>query len=428
MYDMTKKWDMIVIGGGIIGCSAAYYAAKQGMKPLIIERDNIAAAQSGRPLGLVRCLGRDLLELPMMIEAMEIWRGLEKELGRSIEWRQGGMLVCASDEAQVKGFHHWRELAQEFRLGAQWLSAREIDAVVPGMEHRFLGALNIADDGMADPVMATRAFYDAAMELGAESALGGVVDEIVSAGGIVKGVRIGQQLIESDRVLCAAGAASSKLLKKHGLLFPQDIVRASIMRTEPVKRTIAPAIVAGNIGLRQGGDNSLYVYHTDTTYDVRLDSPRYAWWFKDQLFGDAHQVKINLASRITRKLSIARTSPINDIPASWQAPYPDHKALKKAHRELGELFPEFKGIGVLSQFAGYIDSTPDLLPVIGKVESVDGLLVASGFSGHGFGVGPSVGKRIAELVVTGRADFPKAFSPYRFANGTWREIESTAAF
>ena len=71
---MSERWDMIVVGGGIVGCSAAYYAARQGLKPLIIERDSIAAAQSGRALGYVRRQGRDIRELPMMIEAMEIWR------------------------------------------------------------------------------------------------------------------------------------------------------------------------------------------------------------------------------------------------------------------------------------------------------------------------------------------------------------------
>ena len=114
--------------------------------------------------------------------------------------------------------------------------------------------------------------------------------------------------------------------------------------------------------------------------------------------------------------------------ASWEAPYPDHRALGKAREELGQLFPELKATAVLAQFAGYIDSTPDLLPVIGRVESADGLLVASGFSGHGFGVGPSVGKRLAKLVATGQADIPELFSPYRFSNGAWRQVKSAAAF
>ena len=426
MSQVKKHWDIIIIGGGIVGASAAYYAARQGLKPLLVERDNIGAAQSGRCLGYVRRQGRDILELPMMIDAMEIWRGLEAELGRPIDWKPGGNLWCADSEKNREKQQRWLELARPFDIGTRWLAPDEIDKVMPGMNHNFLGALYTADDGMADPVKATRAFYDAAVELGAESALGSAVDEIVTQGGSVQGVRIGSQLLRSNLVICAAGAASSKLLRKHGLLFPQDQVRASIMRTEPVSRTIAPGVVGGNIGLRQGRDGSLYVFHKLASYDVRLDSPRYGWWFRGFLFDDAFDIKLNLFSKIARRRSLARTSPINDIPASWQGPYPDHKALARARLELGKLFPELDGIAVQAEWGGYLDSTPDALPLIGEVENVQGLLVASGYSGHGFGTGPIGGKRIVELATRGQADIPQALNPGRFGSGTWMEVEWSA--
>ncbi|NIB38050.1 FAD-binding oxidoreductase [Pseudomaricurvus alkylphenolicus] len=426
MFEANKKWDVIIIGGGIVGVCAAYYAAKQGLKPLIIERDNIGAAQSGRCLGYVRRQGRDILELPMMIDAMDIWRNAEKELGRSFDWKPGGNLWCAHDGKSAEKQQRWLELAKPFNIGSRWLSGNEINDVMPGMKHRFLGALYTPDDGMADPVKATRAFYEAAVELGAETALGSVVDEIVTQGGAVQGVRIGAQLLKSDLVICAAGAASSGLLRRHGLLFPQDWVRASIMRTEPVSQTIAPGIVGGNIGLRQGRDGSLYVFHKLASYDVRLESPRYSWWFKDFLFDDSFDIKINPFSKITRKMSLAKTSPVNDIPSSWQAPYPDHKALAKAKRDLAALLPECQGIGIVAEWGGYLESTPDALPLIGQVEAVEGLLVASGYSGHGFGTGPIGGKRIIELATRGQADIPEALSPGRFRSGEWLDVEWSA--
>lgn len=427
MQAENKTWDMIIIGGGIAGASAAYYAAKEGLKTLLVERDSISAAQSGRHMGVVRCVARDMQEIPMMIDAMDIWRGLEKELGRSIDWREGGMLCCAGNDSEMKRFQTWQKRSREFNLKTKLLSPSDIDVVVPGMVNNFVGALYCEDDGTADPLKSTRAFCDAAIELGAEVAMGQPVAEIVSEAGSVKGVRIGQHLLRSKQVLVAAGSASNKLLRKHGVLFPQDIVRASILRTAPVKQTIQPVIVSSDVGIRQAKDKSLHLYYRDVSYDVRLDSARYASWFKHFMTSDALSLKINLVSKIKRKQSQAKASPINDIPASWEAPYPDHEALAKGHVVLGKIFPELKDVAVMSQWAGYIDATPDALPVVGKIDAVNGLLVASGYSGHGFALAPIVSKRIIELATTGQAEITKTFNPYRFANGTWRDIASTSA-
>ena len=423
---MSQRWDMIIVGGGIVGCSAAYYAAKQGLKPLVIERDAVAAAQSGRALGYVRRQGRDLRELPMMIDAMDIWRDLERELGRPIGWRQGGNLWCAKDDASLGKLEDWLDKARDFDLPTRLLAPAEIDSIVPGMRHSFKGALYTHDDGMADPVASTRAIADAAMDNGAVIRTGNIVDKIDTAGGSVQGVWVGDQCYESDIVICAAGAGSSKLLRPHGLLFPQDWIRASILKTEPVERRIEPGVVSGTIGIRQGADGSLYAYHATVTYDVRIDSPRYANWFKAFLADDAISIKINLFSKLRRGTSLRTTTPPGDIPDSWQAPYPDHDVLALADDELRGLFPDLEDVRTVAQWGGYIESTPDALPVIGKVGSVTGLLVASGYSGHGFGTGPIGGKRIVELATTGQSEIPAALRPGRFADGTWLDGEASA--
>ena len=423
---MSERWDMIVVGGGIVGCSAAYYAARQGLKPLIIERDSIAAAQSGRALGYVRRQGRDIRELPMMIEAMEIWRNIEQELGRPVGWRAGGNLWCAKNEADLQKLERWLDNARDFDLPTRMLTPAEIDSVMPGMDHDFHGALYTHDDGMADPVMSTCAFADAAVELGAELMLGSVVDEIVTAGGSVKGVRIGDELLESDIVVCAAGAGSSQLLRPHGATFPQDWVRASILKTEPVALQIDPGVVSSTIGIRQCADRSICVYHVTVTYDVRIDSPRFANWFKGFLTDESVSVRINPISIISRQASLRKTTAPDDIADSWQSPYPDHSVLRLAHRELEQLFPKLRDVQSVAEWGGYIDCTPDALPVIGTVGSTKGLLIASGYSGHGFGTGPIGGKRIVELATTGHAEIPAALGLNRFADGSWLEGTPTA--
>ncbi|MGQ3366525.1 NAD(P)/FAD-dependent oxidoreductase, partial [Rhizobium oryzihabitans] len=89
----SGKWDLIVIGGGIVGCSAAFYAARSGLRVLLVERDTPGSAQSGRNLGFVRQQGRDFRELPLAMASLRLWNGLEKDIGRSVGWFRGGNIV-----------------------------------------------------------------------------------------------------------------------------------------------------------------------------------------------------------------------------------------------------------------------------------------------------------------------------------------------
>lgn len=418
-------WDLIIIGGGIIGCSAAYYAAAKGLKTLLIERDTVAAAQSGRALGLVRRQGRDLHELPLMIESMDIWRNLERELGRPVGWRQGGNLWCAATEQRLQKLQGWLEATAVYDFGTRLLNPSEIQRIVPDMHGSFLGALYTQDEGMADPVLATRAFAEAAEERGAVIRRDCTVDEILTQAGRVYGVRSGDELIRSSRVFCVAGAGSNALLRPLGLVLPQDWIRASIIRTTPVKLELDTSIVGENIGLRPLADGGLDVYHTTVNYDIRWDSPRYAWWFKHFLLDKSLDLRPNLVSKLSRRRALNRT-PSTHIPASWQAPYPNYRTAERALAELQTLFPDLESIDIRYAWGGYIDSTPDMLPVIGPIDTTPGLLVATGYSGHGFGSGPLVGKRLVELSTGVDASIPAKLKPSRFADGSWKDTVLTA--
>ena len=424
--EKVRNWDLIIIGAGIVGCAAAYYATKSGLKPLVIERDSVGAAQSGRALGFVRRQGRDLQELPMMIDAMEIWRGLEEELQRSVGWRATGNLWCAVDDAKLQQFEQWLELSTELKFGASVISPSQIEKIVPGMRHNFVGALYTPDDGLADPLKATKAFYEAAKENGAEFEFGERASRIETSANRVTGVYVGESFYNSNIVICVAGAGSSALLRRHNVMLPQDVVRATMVRLEPNNLKIEPGLVADQIGLRQGDDGSIDIFHATGVYDIRLDSPRYAWWFKDYLFEPTIDLRLNPFSAITRPLAAARATNDNSIPQSWQKPYPNRRLVHAIKHELRRLFPNVDEIRIRNEWGGYIETTPDMLPVIGAIPGVEGLLTASGYSGHGFGTGPVGGKRLIELATGKQTTIPKALSPDRFRTGKWKETQITA--
>src|SRR2546422_5634031 len=116
---MTRQAEVVIIGGGIVGCAAAYYLARRGLAPLLLEGREVAGEQSGRNWGFVRQQGRDPLEVPLMMESNRIWRGLEQELGADLEWVQGGNLALADTPERMALFEEWLAGAPPVRLGTR---------------------------------------------------------------------------------------------------------------------------------------------------------------------------------------------------------------------------------------------------------------------------------------------------------------------
>jgi len=212
------EWDLIVVGAGIAGCSAALYAARTGMRVLIVERDTPGSAQSGRNLGFVRQQGRDFRELPLAMAANHLWQGVEKDLGRSVGWFQGGNLMLAVNEDELAKQAAWCAQAVEYGLDTVLLSTAQtserLQLLAPASNVR--GGMFTATDGRAEPGRATRAFFEAALEDGVQVVLGQPVSRLDQCGGRISGVWAGGELYRGAIVLCAAGTGSGRLLRQVG--------------------------------------------------------------------------------------------------------------------------------------------------------------------------------------------------------------------
>ncbi|ABE37023.1 pyridine nucleotide-disulfide oxidoreductase family protein [Paraburkholderia xenovorans LB400] len=416
----TRNYDAIVVGGGIVGCATAYYSARAGLRVLVVEASNIAAQQSGRNLGFVRQQGRDFRELELMIHAARLWPQLEAELGRDIGWRQGGNLALATDESDRERLARWARRAADYGLDTQMVSREKAMALAPKLAAPFVGAMYTASDGKAEPARTTCAFYDAARALGAEAVIGAHVDEIVMSGGGVAGVRIGGKLFHSDRVVCAAGAGTGKLLRKAGLVFPQSTVRATVVRTEAVPFDIAPCVSGRVAGIRQAVDGTLHLSVAGGDYDLGTSVFSDFRWFRHALRESHGAVTLNYLHAFKRLLPDRSPAAVPDLATGKADPRPSPAKAKAALDEFDSLFPALAKRRVVGSWAGLIESTPDMIPAIGSVSGIIGLLVASGFSGHGFGPGPMVGKILADLLC-GKAEpaYLSHLSPDRFARAVW---------
>ncbi|RMD61190.1 MAG: FAD-binding oxidoreductase [Alphaproteobacteria bacterium] len=420
-----QRYDAAIIGGGIVGCAAAFYLARRGLKVVVLEKGEIAGEQSGRNWGFVRQQGRDPRELPLMIECNRMWRDLPGVLEADIEWRQGGLLYLARDEAQLAKYEAWLDHARNHRIDSRLLSGAEAAAMIPGLRGTWCGALYTPSDGHADPLKTTRAFAAAARRHGADVRTGCVVEAIETAGGGACGVRTEAGPIAAATVLVAAGAWTSRflrpLLRPLGLDLPQLYVRATVLRTTAAPPALPFGVWSGDIGFRQRRDGTFNVAPgRSSDFYVVPDLVRYLrpfWPAYRRERGDARpyfsrETVDGLAHLVGGQPALVRQMKRHRV----FAPPPNRTAAERALTAFKRLLPAFAGLEMREAWAGAIEVTPDEVPVLDAVPGVRNLVVATGFSGHGFGFGPIAGRVMAEMIADGQPSFDlHAFRFTRFA-------------
>ena len=426
---MTRQAEVVIIGGGIVGCAAAYYLARRGLAPLLLEGREVAGQQSGRNWGFVRQQGRDPLELPLMIESNRLWRGLEAELGADIEWVQGGNLALAASEERMALFEEWLGIARQVGLDTRLLRQRDLEAVAPGMHGSWVGGMYTPSDGHAEPAKATEAFARAAAARGATIQTGRMAESLLTANGEIAGVVTDAGEIRTTRLVCAAGAWSAPLLRTVGLRLPRRLVRATVARTTPAPPITRAGVWGPAVAFRQRRDGRLNLAAGGATdYDVTLDAFRDLRRFWPNYWKNRRLFRLHVGRPLGRDL--ARLWPgargRRAFPYERDAdPRPNPDKVQGSLSEFRRLFPGLPELAIERSWAGYIDVMPDAVPVLDEAPTPRGLIVATGFSGHGFAMGPIVGRLIAELVADGKASLDiRGFRLARFAEGTARPPRS----
>jgi glycine/D-amino acid oxidase-like deaminating enzyme len=420
---MPSEADVVVVGAGIVGCATAYYLARRGLRVVVVERGAQPGEQSRKNWGFVRQQGRDPNEVPLMMEANRMWRGLEQELGADIEWVAGGNLALAADETRVARFEQWLPIAREFGLETRLLRAHELERVIPGLGGRWAGGMHTPGDGHADPVKTTDAFARAAVAQGAIIHLDCAVQGVATHGGAVSAVNTERGEIRAPWVVCAAGAWSARLLRTLGLTLPQRWVRGTVARTTAAPPATACAVWGPGVAFRQRRDGSFNIAAGGALdHDVTLDSLHQLRFFLPNFWKNKAMFKFHVGRPLLRSLAaLAPGSAARRRPLVWDRgldPEPNPTKVRRSLAELQRVLPVLPPLGIATSWAGVIDATPDMAPVLGPVAQLSGFLVATGFSGHGFAMGPIAGRLMAELIADGKPSLDIAgFRFSRFAEG-----------
>ena len=421
MEEAARRPDVAVIGGGIAGCATAYYLSARGLKVTLVDKGSLGYEQSTRNWGWVHQQVRYPHLIPLAIRSVSIWKGLEEELGTALEWRQGGNLSLAFDDADVAEFEDIAADARDAGLDALMLTQAETAAALPGAASGFIGSLHVPSDGQASPQLVTAAFGRAAREHGATLIENCAASAIETAGGRVVSVETEQGEIRADTVVVAGGAWTARLLRKLGLRLPQRAVRATVVRTKPLPFQTAMTVWGDRFTFRQDIEGRFVLAGgASSVYDIDLDALRDIRQFAPMAWRNRHWVKVRAGSRLFREV-LSLVPGTGERREFWQRrrtvdPPPLKEVARHTVGQLRATFPSLPRIGVESTWAGYIDSTPDQAPVIGPAPGIDGLHILTGLSGHGFALGPAAAEMQAGMVMDKRASVDtRAFRFARFA-------------
>jgi len=400
---LPEAADVVVIGGGMIGVAAAYALAKKGHSVALVEKGHVAGEQSSRNWGWCRQQNRDERELPLITQSLEIWGGLAEEIGADLGFRRNGLIYVTEDPSQLAEWEAWCAMAQRYQVHSRMLSAAEAAALTPGCTGKFIGGVHSPTDGRAEPAMAAPALAAAARRRGVTLHQGCAARGLETTAGAVSAVVTEKGRIRTQRVLLAGGAWSSLFCRRLGIDLPQAGVRSTAFFTTPAPEVTPGGLSMAGAAIRRRVDGGYTVsVRNRGTLEITPQGLRYARAFWPLFRKNGAHLAIRIGRSFLEgpealaRWSLADVSPFERIRVL--DPAPDLAIVEDGLKGLVALYPSLAGIRMQEAWAGWIDFTPDAIPVISPVATLPGFFLATGFSGHGFGIGPAAGRLAADLV------------------------------
>ena len=417
---------MVVVGGGIVGCAAAYFLARSGTQVVLVDKGDIAFEQSSRNWGWVRQNGRDLRELPMAMLSRTLWAALEEELSVDVGWASEGNLHLGYTTQEMETFEEWRKEAAQIGLETHVVDRQGVDDLFPGLDDETIGGIFSPLDGQADPHRAAPALAEAAAASGASLYPGCAVVGIEVEAGRVRAVDTEGGRIRTSTVILAAGAWSSRLLWTLGVRLPQRKMRATVSATVPGAALSRRAVWAKGLALRQDHEGSFVLACGGGRVPLDLETMRFRHLFKGSDLDTDRRGEIRLRAGLEAVRDLGSLVPGLGR-RLWGAvraeePMPDERSVEGALDRFHSLLPSQAAARTGRRWAGNIDYTPDAAPVIERLDEPGGLVVATGFSGHGFALGPAGGLLASELALEEHTSVDThPFRLARFADGAASE-------
>jgi glycine/D-amino acid oxidase-like deaminating enzyme len=416
---MPERADAVVIGGGIVGVSTAYYLAKRGLSVALLEKGYVGGEQSSRNWGWCRQQNRDVRELPLSALALPLWEEMAREIGRDLGFRRCGLYYASDNPQQIASWEKWgKQYGLPFGVRTRMLDAQEAASVMKGsVPRKWLGGVHSMDDGTADPKLAAPAIAEGARALGATIHQDCAARGLDITNGAVSGVITERGVIKTPAVVCSGGAWASAFCRRHGISFPQASVRASVLRTSPIEGLVEALSTPECTLTRRIDGGYIVAISGKGRLEFTPQALRYAREFMPMFIKRIKAVEFGIGRSFFRgpealsRWNFDEESPFEQIRVL--DPAPDQKAIRYLLARLKRLYPALGNVTVAQAWGSYIDSTPDAVPVISPVDRIKGFVLAAGFSGHGFGLGPGAGQLAASLVTGDRP--PVDPTPFRFS-------------
>jgi sarcosine oxidase subunit beta len=362
---LPERSEAVVVGGGVMGAAALYYLAALGCeRPVLVERETLASGSTGHCAGGVRTLFSDELNVRIGVESIRRFERFRDEIGHELDLRLDGYLFLLDDEADVARFELDLELQTPHGIDSRMLAPADAQDFVPQLATEGLaGACFCPVAGTVTPDLVVQGYTRRAAGRGAHVEQSCVATKIVVVGGRVAGVETARGTIATERVILTAGVWSRELAATCGLDLPVAPERRYMFFTED-----APAFPA----------------RLPLTVDFGT-----GFYF--------HREGAGLALG-GREQSLEELAPV-------------------AARRL----PALAELGIRSSWFGLYEMSPDHNALVGAAQEPDGLVYATGFSGHGFQQGPVIGEHLAQRALGLEPTFDLAqFDAGRFAAGAAR--------
>jgi sarcosine oxidase subunit beta len=346
----NKRADVVIVGGGIVGCSTAVHLRKAGWDVTLLERQTIGVNASGRNGGGVRQQNRDPRELPLAMASVRMWHTLSEELDHDVEYRPDGVAVLAFTQDRLGELTESAKHQRRAGLPVETIGPAELARLFPGMGPQACGANYCALDGHANPLATMRAYQMALSRLGVPVYEGAEVTGFERGkGGEVTAVVANRVRVEARRVVIAAGPWSDGLCRLLGRGLPTMPKQPEMMVSERVAPFIRGMISGPHGYLRQSVSGHIH-------------------------FG--------INSKPTRRLDFAvRPESMGNLAGN-----------------LLDIYPRIGEVRILRTWSGLTAWTPDGIPIIDRHPDAPGTFVAAAFCGHGFALGPAVGAVVASMV------------------------------
>ena len=426
--DLPTHADVVVIGGGIIGAFAAYYMAKRGMKVALVEKGRVGAEQSSRNWGWCRQQNRDARELPMATKSLDLWEQFSAETGEVTGFQRCGLLYLSNSEKELEGWARWGEFARTVNVKTHMLTADEAAQRGRATGKAWKGGVFAPTDGTADPSRAAPAVARALVRLGGTVHQGCAARGVETEGGRLSAVVTEKGTNPTKVAVLAGGAWASSFCRQYGIRFPQAAIRQTVLSVATSGKDIPAALHTTGVSMTRRVDGG---YTLAISGRGRVDPTPQLLRFAPQF--------LPMFQRRWRNLAPGGLEGVRSGHEGWSRwrldqptpmermrvldPKVDASVVSLTYKRAVELVPELKQSSLTAAWAGYVDSTPDGVPGIGEMSNLPGFVLAAGFSGHGFGIGPGAGHLIADIVSGAEPIVdPRPYHPGRFLSSAWGKV------